>query len=293
MEFYIREQSHPLGIKWFRNKSRYDTMTDSKFLNKNTILCANRESGKFYIVKFTVNPYSAKIVFTTDTSFGGQLKYIDLFTVKDDLIYFVSLDNTIGILKIEGDTLIKKELITVPANYYFHSITFHPSKPNIVYLGSALFNPRLVIYDIQKREVLQDVILLNMKNLLIKDVKFLSETTIVVSGTGGLISVNNKNHSYNSGIGVYTAETFECLDYVEFGNAHTDGLAIDGDKNIYIVCQGDQPENILKFKFEADKLVRQKGYTLPQFPHGIDVNYGLLTCSCLKNSSICLLPIEF
>jgi hypothetical protein len=267
-------------------------MTDSKFLNENTILCANRECGKIYVVKFTVNPYSAKIVFTIDTTFNGQFKYIDLFTLKDDLIYFVSLDNTIGILKIEGDTLIKKELITVPANYYFHSITFHPSKPNIVYLGSALFNPRFVIYDIQKREVLQDLSLLNMEKFLIKDVKFLDETTIVVSGTGGLISVNNKNHSYNSGIGVYSAETFECLDYIEFNNAHTDGLVIDETKNIYLVCQGDRSENILKFKFENSKLIQQTGYTLPQFPHGIDIKYGLLTCSSLKNSSICLLPLE-
>ena len=292
MEFYIREQTHPLSIKWFRGKSRYDTMTDSKFLNRNTILCANRECGKIYIIQFTTNPYSAEIVFTTDTVFNGEIKYIDLFTLKDDFIYFVSLDSTIGILKIEGDTLIKKELITVPANYYFHSITFHPIKPNIVYLGSALFNPRLVIYDIQKRELLQEITLLNMENFLIKDVKFLDENTIVVSGTHGLISVTNKDYTYNSRIGVYNADTFECIHCLELKNAHTDGLALDYQKSIYLACQGDDKENLLKFRFQNNKLIQQKGYNLPQFPHGLDIQYGLVTCTSLKNSSICVLPIE-
>jgi hypothetical protein len=287
MEIVLPEK-HSLGIKWFRGKSRFDTMTDVKFLNETTLIAANRECGKIYIVQVSLNPTHAKVIYSTDIVFNNQLKYIDLFTVKDGIVYFVSLDNTIGILKLENNKLIKLDLITVPKNYYFHSITFHPINSNIVYIGSALFNPKLVIYNIVTKTVLQEVSLQNMETLLIKDVKFLDENTIVVSGTCGLISMTNKQHTYNSRIGVYNANTFDCIDFITLQNAHTDGIGLDDQNNIYLACQGDSAENLLKFTFENNRLIRQKGYMLPQFPHGFDVKYGMIACSSLKNSSICL-----
>jgi WD40 repeat protein len=290
MEIVLPEK-HTLEIKWFRRMSRYDTLTDVKFLNEDTLICANRECGKIYLIKFSLNPTQANVIFKTDTVFNNNLKYIDLFFVNNDLIYFVSLDNTIGCLKLENNRLIKHNLITVPGNFYFHSITFHPTDKDIVYLAGALYNPKLVVFNIKTKEILHEISLKNMPGQLLKDVKFLNENTIAVSGSGGLISKTNKNQTYTSKLGVYNSNTFEPLDVIEFENSHTDGLGIDEQNNIYIACQGDSSENILKFKFEDNKLVKLKGYSLPQFPHGFDVKYGLIASSSMKNSSICLLPI--
>lgn len=286
MEIVIPEQGHPLGLKWFRGMSRYDTMTDSHFLDESTVICANREAGKFYIVDFSLQPSYAKVVFSIDTVFDGVFKYVDLFTICDNYLYFVSLDNTIGIYKIENKTLIKQELITVPAKYYFHSITFHPTKENIVYLGSALFNPCLVVYNLQSRTVLEHIVLKNLESYLIKDVKFVNEELIAVSGTGGLISPTNKQHSYNSKLGLYNSETFEYIDSFPLPTTHTDGICVDENNIVYLVAQSDSPTNILRFKIENSKLKQILGFQVPQFPHGINIKYGKFTCSSLKNSSI-------
>jgi len=290
MEIVLPEK-HTLDIRWFRGMSRYDTLTDVKFLNETTLICANRESGKIYLVKFSLYPTQANVIFKTDTVFSNTLKYIDLFFVKDDLIYFVSLDNTIGCLKLENNTLIKQNLITVPGNFYFHSITFHPTNKDIVYLAGALYNPKLVVFNMKTKEIVHEISLKKMSEQLLKDVKFLDENTIAVSGSGGLISKTNKNQTYTSKLGVYDSNTFEPIDVIEFEKSHTDGLGIDEQKNIYIACQGDSSENILKFKFEDNALVRLTGYSIPQFPHGFDVKYGMIASSSMKNSSICVLPI--
>lgn len=292
MEIVIQEEGHPLGLKWFRGMSRYDTMTDAKFLDETTILCANREAGKFYIVEFSLNPNYAKVVFSIDTIFGKNRKNTDLFTVYKGYVYFVSLDSTIGIYKIEKKTLIKQELIIIPHKYHFHSITFHPTKENIVYLGSALFNPRLVVYNLKTRTVIHDIVLPQLETYLIKDIKFIDEQTIVVSGTGDLISMTDKQYSYDSKIGLYNSETFEYIDSFPLPATHTDGMCIDEKGIIHLVTQGDLKENILRFIIENLKLKKIKGYYVPQFPHGIDLKYGKVMCACYKNSSIFIFKIE-
>lgn len=293
MEIIIREPSHPLPIKYFNQLSRYDSMTDVKFINKNTFICANRECGKFYLVKFSLDPNTVEILHSIDTVFDGVLKYVDLMVVHDDLIYFVSLDNTIGILKLENNKLKKERLITISdTKADIHSITFHPTLKNIVYLGSALFNPKLIIFDIESRKTINTVVLKGMENQLIKQVKFLDENTIVVSGTGGLISQTNKSQNYNSKIGVYNTTDFSCIDIIELHSSHTDDVCIDENNIIYLVCQSTQKDNILKFKFENNKLIKIGSKHLPQFPHGLDIKYGMFAATSLKNSSVSILYLK-
>lgn len=292
MEIIIREPTHPLPIKYFNQLSRYDSMTDVKFIDETTFVCANRECGKFYLVKFSLNPNTVQILDSIDAVFDGTLKYVDLMTIHNGLIYFVSLDNTIGILKLENNKIKKEKLITITdTKVHAHSITFHPTIKNVVYLGSALFNPKLVIFDIEKEKTLQTSVLKGMEGLLLKQVKFLDENTIVVSGTGGLISQTNKNQNYNSKIGVYSANDFSCIDIIELPSSHTDDVCVDENNIIYLVCQSTQKDNILKFKFENNKLIKIGSMQLPQFPHGLDIKYGMLAATSLKNSSVSILAI--
>lgn len=289
MEILIQEPKHPFDIKWFRGISRYDTMTDVKFINKNTLIAANRECGKFYVVKFSLNPTSVNVVFTIDAIFNGIRKNTDLFTIDGNMIYFVSLDNTIGSLKFKNDTLILKDLITIPGRYLFHGITLYPDNKDIVYLAS-IYNPKLVMYNMKTKTILNEISLPKMETFLIKDIKFVDKNTIAVSGNNGGISIVNKNQTYNSGIGLYNATTFELFNFIELSNSHTDGLCFDGTY-VYITCQGDSDENILKFKVEANKLIQVKGYSLPKFPHGIDATNGIVACTTYSNSSICVFQI--
>ena len=292
MEIIIREDKHLLPLKWFNQLSRYDSITDVKFVDENTIVCANRELGKFYLVRFTLDPNTVQILHSIDAVFDGVLKCVDLMTMKGNFIYFVPLDNTIGILKLENNILVKQRLITITdTTLNSHSITFHPTKENIVYLGSALFNPKLVVFDIEKEKTLQTIVLEGMKDVLIKQVKFLDENRIVVSGTGGLISQTDKHQDYNSKIGVYDANSFTLLDSIELNSSHTDDVFVDENNVIYLVCQSTQKENILKFKFENNKLIKIGGLELPQFPHGIDIKYGMLAATSLKNSSVSIIKL--
>jgi len=215
-------------------------------------------------------------------------KHVDLINVKGNRVYYVSLDNDIGIVDIVNRKFVKRDIITVKDEVYIHGIEFHPSKPNIAYLSGALYKPKLLVLDMATM-VKQTVILPDLEGRLIKSTRFLDDNHIVVSGGGGLISTTDKNKSYDGYLAVYSLPDFKCLDLVTIKVAQTDDITVYNGF-IYSMLQGATEAKVCKYKFDG-KLQKLEEIVVGGFPHGIDARKGLLAVTSMSRSSVQLIRI--
>ena len=163
MEIVIKEPNiYNILPKYFGNESRHETVTDVKFLDDKTLIIANRMAAMMYYVEFDLEAQTFNILDRISLTYalpGVEFKngkfqkrsfpdLVDLMTIKGNSVYYVSLQNTIGQVDIVNKKLIKRNLVVIPGNNAFHSITFHPLKKHMIYLSSAMFAPtrKLVVW---------------------------------------------------------------------------------------------------------------------------------------------------
>ena len=286
---------------WFAGNSRYETTTDVKFYDDTTLVVANRMAAVLHLIEFNLKAQTFNILDRIRLEYEGPLsltskgfkktsypKHVDLINVKGGRVYYVSLDNDIGIVDIVNRKFVKRGLLTVEDQVYIHGIDFHPSKPNIAYLSGALYKPKLLILDMTTLKK-QTVTLPGLEGRLIKSTRFLDEKHLVVSGGGGLISTTDKNKSYDGYLAVYSLPDFKCLDLVTIEIAQTDDVAVYNGF-IYSMLQGATEAKVCKYKFDG-KLQKLEEIVVGGFPHGIDARNGILAVTSMSRSSVQLIRI--
>jgi hypothetical protein len=286
---------------WFSGNSRYETTTDVKFLDDTTLVIANRMAAVLHLVEFDIEAQSSRILDRIQLTYEGPLaltsngfkktsypKHVDLINVKGNRVFYVSLDNTIGIVDIVSRKFVKRDLLKVEDEVYIHGIEFHPSSPNIAYLSGALYKPKLLILDMTTLKK-QTVILSGLEGRLIKSTRFLDKNHLVVSGGGGLISTTDKNKSYDGYLAVYSLPDFKCLDLITVEVAQTDDVAVYNGF-IYSMLQGATEAKVCKYKFDG-KLQKLEEIVVGGFPHGIDLRNGILAVTSMSRSSVQLIRI--
>jgi hypothetical protein len=300
MEIVISEpNSNNTKERWFAGHSRYDTMTDVKFFDDTTLVLSNRMAAVLYLVKFDLSTSSFKILdrlllaregptVLTPEGFKkvSSPKLVDHINIQNNRIYYVSLDNTIGIVDIINLKFVKRGLLTVNDKVYFHGIDFHSSNPNLAYLSGALHKPKLVLLNMTTMAV-QSIILPGLEGRVIKATRFLDKKHLIVIAGGGRISSSEdqKTRSYDGYIGVYSLPGFKCLDLVTLSIAQSDDVAVHNGF-IYAITQGQYAATVLKYKFEDSKLKKLDDFVVGGFPHGIDIRNGILAVTSMSKSSV-------
>lgn len=292
MEIIIREKNkYNRRTGWFWNQARNDTLTDVAFLNETTLLTANREDAKMYILEFSLNPTSMKILDTIDLIYDGKPRFIDLFTVHKNKVYFVSLNNTICTVNIVNNKLIKDTIRYLPNGCEFHGITVDPTNDDILYLSGAMEDRKLTIYSLSQNKILKREYLPGaMRAQRIKQCKFLQGKYLVLSSTLMGVQEHKKDYKYPCHLGIFNISDWTCVDELCLGYAQIDSLCVYNDV-IYLTYQDDKQGKILTFKVENEKLKREKEYIVKGFPHGVDVNYDMVAAACLQSSSVCVMKI--
>ena len=302
MEFVIEEPNvYNRPNFWFAGNSRYETTTDVKFVNDNTLVVANRMAAVLHLVEFDIQAKTFKILDRIRLEYEGPVtltskgfrkssypKHVDLINVRGNRVYYVSLDSDIGIVDIVNRKFVKRNIITVKDDVYIHGIEFHPSKSNIAYLSGALYKPKLLILDMVTMAK-QSVILPGLEGRLVKSARFLDDKHLVVSGGGGLISTTDKNKSYDGYLAVYSLPDFKCLDLVTIELAQTDDVAVYNGF-IYSMLQGVTEAKVCKYAFDG-KLQKLEEIVVGGFPHGIDARNGILAVTSMSRSSVQLIRI--
>jgi len=306
MEIVIEEPNiYNICKKYFGNESRHETLTDVKFLDDKTLIIANRLAAIMYYVEFDLEAQTFNVldrISLTYTLPGVEFKngkfrkrsfpdLVDLMTIKGNRVYYGSLQNTIGQVDIVNKKLIKRDLVVIPGENAFHSITFHPFKKHMIYLSSAMFAPtrKLVVYNSLTTEK-KDIILPGLEGCLIKDTKFLEDGRIVISGSNGMIAVQDNKKVYDGFIGLYTPN-FECIDLVKIPDIQNDGVSVSNEI-IYLTTQGPSGGGkVMKYKVEENKLKFDGEIQIGGFPHGIDVRNNLLAVTVMSRSSVQLISL--
>jgi hypothetical protein len=305
MEIVISEpNSNNTKERWFAGHSRYDTMTDVKFFDDTTFVLSNRMAAVLHLVEFNLSTGSFTILDRLLLRYEGPrvltprgftklsyTKLVDHINIRGNRIYYVSLDNTIGIVDIINRKFVKRGLLTVNDNVYFHGIDFHSSNPNLAYLSGALHNPKIVLLDM-KTMAFQSIVLPGLEGRLIKATRFLDEKHLVAIAGGGRISSSEheKTRSYDGYIGVYSLPDFKCLDLVTLNVAQSDDVAVHNGF-IYAIMQGEHAAIVLKYKFEESKLKKLDDFVVGGFPHGIDIRNGILAVTSMSKSSVQLFEL--
>lgn len=290
MEIILREKNkYNRRTGWFRNQARNDTITDVQFLSENTLVTANREDAKMYIVEFSLNPTYMKVLDTLDLIYDNNPRYIDLFTVHKDKVYFVSLDNTICTVNIVNNKLIKDKILYLPKGCEFHGVSVDPTNDDILYLSGGMEDRKLTMYSLSQNKILKREYLPGMMRAQrIKQCRFLQGKYLVLTSTLMGVQQHIKDYTYPGHLGVFNISDWTCVDELCLGYAQLDSLCVDDDV-IYITYQDDKQGKIITFTLENEKLKRGKEYIVKGYPHGVDVNYGMVAAACLQSSSICVL----
>lgn len=292
MEIIIREPNkYNRRTGWFNNQARNDTITDAKLYNENTLVTANREASKLYLVQFSLSPSYMKILDSVDLIYDNTPQHIDLLTIHKDTVYFVALSNTICTVKIVDNKLIKDKIYYLPAECCFHGLTFDPENDDIVYLAGA-GDMKLTKYSFSENKILKRESLEGMKGHILKQCKFLHNNQyFVVSSTTGGVSKDNHHHKYFGCIAIFKVSDWSLVHILNLGYVHLDDLCVENDI-VYLTYQDSNQGKIITFTFENNKLVRNsKEYIVKGFPHGVDVSNGILVAGCLQSSSVCAMKV--
>ena len=304
MEFVISEPNiYNRPPHWFAGNSRYETMTDVKFVDDTTLVTANRMATVLYLVEFNLPNKSFTILDTIKTVYDGGMtfgpfgykkspqvpKFPDLLTVKDQIVYIAYLDNTIGIVRIHNKKFVEKRIRVLKNTGFYHGITIHPSQNSIVYLSSAMTSPKLVIADLSSGHT-QDIILPGFKGKPLRQTRFIDETHIISVCGDSLISASDHNKVYDSYIGVFIVPSFVCLDTLKFPKTHSDDICVNNGI-IYITGQSADGPKVFKYTFDGSKLQKIGEIEVEMFPHGIDVRNGILAVTSYAKSSVQLIAV--
>ena len=174
MEIIIREPNkYKRRTAWFQNGARNDTVTDVKFLDEHTLVVANREDSKMYLVEFSLNPNSINIISSLDLIYDNQPRLVDLFTLHKNKIWFVSLDDTICTVNIVDRKLVKDKIIYLGNKCQFHGINFDPEDDDILYLSGAMNDRTLTKYRLSDQKIIKREPLSGMERKLLKQCRFI------------------------------------------------------------------------------------------------------------------------
>jgi hypothetical protein len=304
MEFVITSpNTYNRSAQWFGNNARYETTTDVKFLDDNTLVVADRRAAMLQLIEFDITTKTIKVIDTVSLIYtydklsfiNGKIakvrtpEFPDLITIHNNTVYIASLNNTVTTVQIVNRKFMKPKLIKLNNNGSYHGITINPTAHNILYLSSALYTPKLVICDLNTLKT-QDVILDGFKNKPLRQTRFLDDTHIVCVGGDGIPSNHKPTDRYNSYVGVYSLPNFKCIDIVTLHLSHIDDVCVYND-NIYVVYQSDAQSKVLNYKFINNKLVHIRDIPVGGFPHGIDARNNLLAVTSMTRSSVQLIVL--
>lgn len=302
--FPITEIYTEMPELWYGNKPRFSTMTSVVFINQNLMVCSSYYSKCIYLVNFDIDKKIYTILDSIPTN--GPTDLIDYRqfpnqkdgSIQHQLIVSNFTDCSTSIYEIINDCtklshinrLINKEL------GFHHGISFYQWDPNIIFIGtSGTTNPNCGVYAIRITDG-YPIFAIKEPGWLCKDVCFMDNNNMFV------IYCNNapspiKQRQYSTKIVWYSLisiqeNTYKKISETMLYRHHADSCKYH-NKKIYITVEGvDTPGRVIIYSIMDDdtlgkKYIKEygsiKGY---QFPHGLDINYGLIAVSEYKCSDI-------
>lgn len=284
--FFLHELKDPKNTaKMFSGNSRIETLTDVKYVDDRRIVVGHRDQKMLYLIEVDRVAKQARVLDRLHLVFGYP-RNVTLLCVDGHTIYLSFLTPFVGVVQIEGNRLVKKGLFMMEdLRHGYHGIT---KKNNVLYLAGAMTDPKLVLFDMAINQT-TDVLLPGLEGNYIKQTQLMGDY-LVATACDGLISDSNPEYRHNGYVGIFKADTYECVDIVSLPSSQLDDIRVYGDR-IFFIRQGAEPYGqVLQYALQDGKLVQVKEYRVGQFPHGLDIRNGIIACTSMKDSSIAFFP---
>ncbi len=279
LEDLRRPEWQPLYVG---DRARYATATSVRFVDPETIVCGALLARKIYLARFDLSRGSSEVLSCANTTYAGCTTETDLCDT-DGRGHIVTSNCELGSLSLyrrEGDAIrFVRDLPTGLVGNFCHGVRFCGAD---VVVATALRDPRGAhFFDVRTMRKLLYV----KTDRLPKDVGFLPDGRAVLATTDGApLPTSSRDRrvseilivEFDLGRGTHRLSARQTYDAGQL-----DSIAVRGDRLYAVDSAGGR---VLVIDAVTLRQIDQfDGY---DFPHGVDVNHGVLAVACYGTNAI-------
>jgi hypothetical protein len=270
-------------IRYFGIKTRYDTITDSVFINENLIVVASRQDATIYLIEIDIKNRTHKIIDTHICYQNNKYYNPDLISKMNNTICITTFRNDLYMVKIINNKIVFSEVISFDLKYNFHGVC--TINDNFIYLTDLKYSGIIIEYS-RKNNIENKIILPKFEKKRIKNVIIINNNYIIGLACDG--GPHNKPVFYKSYINLYkkNGNNFDFIYGIELDNTHIDsGVYINN--TCYITCQDENNYGtLLSFNINNNTFDNLNKIKVNEFPHGITYYNNYIMYTCYSNSSV-------
>lgn len=269
------------------DRPRPSTVTSVIFLSPNLIVCSHFNGCKMFVIKFDLLSNAFEVVQTLDTTYNGQKCETDLLA-SDDYGSIVSTNffkHTCTLYEYRDGKINYGRDLKYNAGDHVHGLKFIDK--DTIAVTSRHNHSGIHFFDFHSSE---KKAVYKTEEISIQDIALTSDDTLVmISGAGTPLIRPKQIYSSRASLIRFDIEKniFTRIKDCDFPSAHFDNV-ISYENILYIT---DQYNNkVIKLApNNLQYLGELRGYN---FPHGIDVRYGLIAVTNYGNNTISIKPLS-
>lgn len=273
--------------RYVGDRKRYATASSVRFVDPHTLVCCSLLARKIYLIRFDLESGSFETIDSTDTVYAGSTVQTDLCDIDGRGHIITSNCQTAGMsLYLHNNDKISfaRDLDTGLADNFCHGARFFG--PDVV-VATMHRNPRGAhFYDLQTMEKLLYI----ETEHLTKDICFLPNGHAILITTAGSPAEKSQEGHVSENLLVefdlksrsYSLRKKQTYTIGQFDSAivYKDNLfVVDSGRGCILVVDAHTLQQV-------DQI---DGYI---FPHGIDINHGMLAITSYGTNSIYVSPFE-
>ncbi len=284
---------------YLKDKSRFPSVTDIKFINRELIIVAHRFAYKLYLIKINFESESYQILDTYLTMDDKKnVHFCESFEIKYDEIsknyklYMIFFSNYLWIFDINMNDykFISKKIIKLNNQNTYHGIK--------IYNNHLYLTPSNMLTNNKSNNILE----MNLKkynetymsigdikdNYRLKDISFINnDYVLLVINYKTNIKLATKNQITNGAFALFTFPSLQLLDKIEFNHVHFD-KSIIYNNFFYITTQDEESGKIYKGTIDLihNKIIMLNKIVVDDFPHGLDIYQDLFAYTSYGTDSV-------
>ncbi len=279
------------------NISRFPSVTDIKFLNKNLIVVAHRFACKLYLMEINYEKNTYTIIDTFITKDVNGYHCCESFEIKNNKLYLIFFSNVLWIFDIFHNKFILHKKLFLKNNNTYHGIKIYNDflylTPSNMLINNS-FQDNILKINIHSHSI-EMLPLGNIENnYRIKDIAFINDNyiiLIILYKTN--IALKIKNQFIHGMIALFSYPTLQLLDKIDYKQIHFDRIIY---RNNYFYITGQNETSGIIYKGCVDinnqKILNIKEINVFDFPHGLDIYDGLFAYTSYGNESLIIDNLE-
>jgi hypothetical protein len=278
-------------------EGRYDTLSDTEYIDDSHIICADRQMARLYLLQFDLSGNSYIILDSVECIVNGQPQHFELLSYRDGTVYSISYKNTLFSCKLKDNKFTEFQTVIVKSDEKYHGVLALP-ETDIVLITNML-RPTITEYN-TKTGISRSIVCgagVRMKDVAILD----TEHMIALSSDNGPISgtrlpngsVSPINTPYNSHILVLKRQTGQLVSKYTLEKTQIDGCAFAAG-TCYVTCTAaDGSGYILCCTFDSEyAFINVRKIPCAGFPHGVAVHGDIISYTSYSESALYIHTIK-